>query len=107
MEKSYHRWFAVCTLLLIAVAGLLAGDLYLRIDEQQRRQKVTDEVLKTIAEVESKRLEVFEDYVKNLSSHETKSVYHQIYHASNAQLMMMNLVVKENQLLASLIAGKK
>jgi hypothetical protein len=107
MEKSTHGWLIVCAMLLLVVAGLLASDMYFRMDEQQRRQKVSDEVMKTVLEVETQRLEVFSDYSKALDSYETKSVYHQIYHANNAQLKMMALMVQENQLLAMLIAGKK
>lgn len=56
--------------------------------------------------LEEKRKEVFDDYLRDLESYETKSVYHQIYHANNAQLKMMDILVQENQLLLSLESGE-
>jgi hypothetical protein len=53
------------------------------------------------------RIEVFTVYVKDLESYDTNSVYHQIYHANNAQLKLNNLIVQENELLATLISGKR
>lgn len=107
MERNYHTWFVVCVILLLMIGGLLATDLYSRIEDEKHRQRVVDEMLKGILNTEIERVKVFTDYIKDLQSDETKSVYHQIYHANNAQLKMMNLVVQENQLLARLIAGKK
>lgn len=86
---------------------LLGTNIYFIVEERQRRQAVADSVLKSIADLEKQRVEVFSDYVRDLASWETKSVYHQIYHANNAQLKLQNLLVQENQLIGVLIAGKK
>ncbi len=97
-----------CILLTLVVLVALQGtSLYLVHQERMQRQAVTNEVLKSIAEIEKQRVEVFVEYVKDLNSFETRSVYHQIYHASNAQLKLNNLAVQEAELLAALIAGKK
>jgi hypothetical protein len=57
--------------------------------------------------MDSKRADVFKDYTTDLASYETKSIYHQIYHANNAQLKMLNLIVQGNELLVTLSSGKK
>jgi peptide methionine sulfoxide reductase MsrA len=75
--------------------------------ESQRQDKIINATLKDIQEIEDKRLKVLTDYLEDLSSYETKSIYHQIYHANNAQLRLMNLIVQENQLLITLIAKRK
>ena len=131
MVKNYHRWFAVCSVLLFVIVGLQSVDIYCRMDEQRIRQKVTDDakkknlqevlqlkdeqrirqkitddVLKSILEVETDRLNIIKDLNRSLKSYSTKSVYHQIYLMNNAQMKMMNLIVQENLLLLKLIAGK-
>ena len=107
--------------LLILVVVVLSVDLALRIEERQYRVKaeerrshdegtrraVIDAVVKASAEIDQKRGDVFSEYVKDLASYETKSVYHQIYHASNAQLKIQNLAVQEHQLLIQILAGKR
>jgi biopolymer transport protein ExbB/TolQ len=94
-------------LVLVALLALQGASLYFARQERTQREALVDTVQKSIAEIEGKRVEAFKDYVKDLDSYETKSIYHQIYHATNAQLKLNNLIVQENELLATLIAGKK
>jgi predicted metalloprotease len=110
-----NRGLLIAILFILVCLIMVAGaNLYFTYEQRQlaraeqvRRQAVVDDVLKSIAELEKSRVEVFQDYIKDLSSAETTSVWHQIYHASNAQLKIQNLMVQENELLAALIAGKK
>lgn len=93
-------------LLLVTTLFVQIYALYLSVQERQQRQVVSEEILKAIGEIEKSRIEVFSDYVKDLESYETKSIYHQIYHVNNAQLKLQNLLVQENQMISMLIAGK-
>lgn len=107
--------------LLVLLVSLTGVDLYFRYeerthqqndrqerqDERQQRQAIFQSVSRASSEIESKRMDVFSDYVRNLDSYETKSIYHQIYHANNAQLKLLNLSVQEQELMIQLLAGKK
>ena len=111
---------AVVSLLVLLVA-LTSTDLYFRVeerkhqqndrqerqDERQQRQAIFHSVSMSSTDIDSKRRDVFSDYVRNLDSYETKSIYHQIYHANNAQLKLLNLSVQEQELMIQLLAGKK
>ncbi|MDX9982350.1 MAG: hypothetical protein RBU25_20180 [Lentisphaeria bacterium] len=105
MEKNYHGWFAVLTFLLLVIAGLLAEGMYSRMAEEERRRKIADEAHEISSELSTAQQKVLDDYTKALDSYETKSVYHQIYHANNTQVMMMVLMIQEQRLLATLLAG--
>lgn len=94
-------------LVLVALLAVEGSSFYSARQERIQKEIIVTEVLASIAEIEKKRIEVFTDYVKDLESYDTKSVYHQIYHANNAQLKLNNLIVQENELLATLIAGKR
>ena len=104
---------AVVSLLILLVV-LTGVDLYFRYEERtqqqndrQQRQAIFQSVSRASNEIDSKRMDVFSDYVRNLDSYETKSIYHQIYHANNAQLKLLNLSVQEQELMIQLLAGKK
>jgi hypothetical protein len=110
MEPQSKASAPLLICILIVLVGLLAlqgANLYFARQERLQTAALVDQVLKSIAEIEQKRIEVFTDYAKDLGSYETKAVYHQIFHANNAQLKLNNLIVQENELLATLIAGKK
>jgi len=100
--------------ILSLICVLLAGILYLGIEDRQFRQKeegsrqeVIDAVTKASAKIDEQRIGVLADFIKALDSEDTKSIYHQIYHANSAQLKMQNLAVQEHQLLIQILAGKK
>lgn len=109
------------TLLLSAILAGLVADLFIRFEErhyriaseerrqadERSRQAAIEVALKASQAIEKKRIEVFSEYVKDLGSYETKSVYHQIYHANNAQLKMQNLAVEEQVLLIQLLSTKR
>ena len=110
-EKKDDSGFIPTLLCLILV--VLSIDLYFRFEERQSRAKdeasrkeIVQAMIKTSSEIDTKRMEVLTDYVKGLDAPETKSVYHQIYLASFAQLKMQNLAVQEQQLLIQILAGK-
>jgi hypothetical protein len=107
MSEIDHKLLLACAFLLFVIAGVLGVDLYFRIDERMQHQAVVAKALKIISEMDSKRADVFKDYTTDLASYETKSIYHQIYHANNAQLKMLNLIVQGNELLVTLSSGKK
>jgi len=92
---------------LVFISLLLCALLVLGVIERIQNAKVVETVTKSILKLERERIQVFKDYVKDLESPETKSVYHQMYHASNAQLKMLNILVQENRLLMNLISGKR
>ena len=104
---------AVASLLALLVV-LTAADLYFRYEERAQRQTEREqrqEIVRAVAtastEIDIKRIGVFTDYMKNLDAYETKSIYHQIYHANNAQLQLLNLSIQEQKLMIQLLAGKK
>jgi len=92
---------------LVFISLLLCAFLVLGMIERIQNAKVVENVTKSILKLETERVQVFEDYVKNLESAETRSIYHQMYHASNAQLKILNILVKENRLLMNLVSGKR
>jgi len=57
---------------------------------------------KALKDLEGERQKVFQEYAKALESNETTSIMHQQYHAANAQLLMQNLAIQQEQLLAAL-----
>lgn len=81
--------------LLGVIALLLAATLALQVEERFQRSFRA----RQIATLEEARVKVFTDYVDALGSAETKSVWHQIYHAANAQLRMQNVLAQETQVL--------
>ena len=93
--------------ILIFISVLLSINVILNVEERIERVTVKAEVKKSISELEVKRAAIFQSYQSALSSYETKSVWHQIYHSSNAQLMMLTVLAQENELLLSLVSGKK
>ena len=100
--------------LLSVACVFLAGLLFLGIEERQSRQKeeesrkeVIEAVVKASAKIDEERIKVLLNFSAALDSEETKSIYHQIYHASSAQLKMQNLAVQEHQLLIQILAGKR
>ncbi|HOI94558.1 MAG TPA: hypothetical protein PK250_07615 [Syntrophobacter fumaroxidans] len=106
VEKIYLKdTFARTMLSLILVC--LIGLVGMEITEKVQRGKAAEEFRSIILDLEKERKKVFLDYVKDLKSEETKSIYHQMYHASNAQLKMTDLLVQQNQIMSALIAGKK
>jgi hypothetical protein len=107
MLGSRQQGSVATAVLLTIIALLLAGQTYMHAAEYMRRQAALEQVQQTIAELEAKRIAVFTDYMKDLDSRETKSVYHQIYHVNNAQLKMGNVLVQANQVLTALLAGKR
>lgn len=92
---------------LVFISLLLCALLVLGMIERIQKTKVIENVTKSILKLEKERVQVFKDYMENLESPETRSVYHQMYHASNAQLKILNILVQENRLLMNLISGKK
>lgn len=106
-QQEKTRRVKASTALLLIITGLLTVDLYFSIDERMQRQEASAEALKVVMEIETKRAEAFADYVKALKADKTQSIYQQIYHANNVQLKMMNLLLQENKLLVTLLAGKK
>lgn len=106
-QRSERTLLIGILLSLIAVLVVQVYVLTLSIQDKEQRQVAVDYVLGAIQEVEKQRVAVFTDYVKDLESYETKSIYHQIYHANNAQLKLQNLLIQENQLITTLIAGKR
>ncbi len=54
---------------------------------------------KSLKDLEIERQKVFTDYAAALESYETKSVMHQQYHATNAQLKLQSLAIQQDQLL--------
>lgn len=73
---------------------------------EQRRKTTVEEVATLAATIEEQRAAVLSDYIKALNDPETTSIYHQIYHATNAQLKMENLSVQEQQQLLQILAEK-
>lgn len=109
MDNRQGPIVALLVCILLALVGSLAlqgWNLHTARQAQVQRQAEVAKVLEGIAEIEKRRVEVFTDYAKDLESWETKSIYHQIFHATNAQLKMNNLIVQEQELLAALVAGK-
>lgn len=104
---SRQQGSVAITVLLAIIALLLAGQTYMHADDYIRRQAALEQVQRIIADLETQRIAVFTDYMKDLNSHETKSVYHQIYHVNNAQLKMGNVLVQANQVVTTLLAGKR
>lgn len=120
-EKPALKTSRAVPLLLVFIVALMAADLCFRIEERRQRQEekrqrqddlqMRNELISRVHNssllIDLERKSVFSDYRRNLNSYETQSVYHQIYHANNAQLMLLNLSAQEQQLMIELLAGKK
>jgi hypothetical protein len=106
-KAESQRGFTAATFLLVVIAMLVAAQTFMQVDEYLRRRTTMEQAQNVIAELEKQRVAVFDEYLKDLRSPDTKSVYHQIYHVSNAQLKMANIVVQENQVVTTLLAGKR
>ncbi len=97
---------------LISIACLLlAGNLYLGIEERQARIKA-DAVRKNLvalalsedAAMTKQREQVFNDLREAMNDEETKSIHHQTFHVNRAQLKMQDLAIQEHQLLLRFMA---
>ena len=93
-------------MLLIALLALQGTSFYFARQERLQRHAAVEQAQKTIAEIEEKRVQIFTDMVSDLNSSETKSIYHQIFHVTNAEMKLNNLVVQENEALLFLLASR-
>lgn len=87
-------------IMLAAIILLLGASLVLQIEDRTRRAKLS----KAAELYDLERAKVLKDLKADMGSTDTKDVFHQLYHVSNAQLRMLNLI--SSQLQASDPHGK-
>jgi len=97
--------------LISIVCLLLAGNLYLGIEQRQARVKadatqkqLVEMTLVQDAAIAKERAQIFSDLREAMNDEDTKSIYHQIYHVGQAQLKMQDLMVQEQQQILRYIA---
>jgi len=85
------------------VLGIIALALCVLVYSDYNHQKKVETEIQArrqlVEQLENERKKVFEDYSKDLASEETKSVWHQMYCASNAQIRLQNIIVQQNEVL--------
>src|SRR5437016_5617686 len=97
----------IAVMLLAVIVFLLGAGLYTEAQDRKQRAAIVGQVLRSRDEVEKQRVAAFNEYSTDLKSSDTKSVFHQIYEANNAQLKLLNVMVQESQLLMTLVAASK
>jgi predicted MarR family transcription regulator len=98
--------------LVSIVCLLLAGNLYLGVEQRQARIKA-DATQKNLIEMalaqdsvtDKEREKILSDLREAMNDEDTKSIYHQIYHVNRAQLKMQDLAVQEQQLILRFLAN--
>ncbi|MEZ7891087.1 MAG: hypothetical protein QMC67_05030 [Candidatus Wallbacteria bacterium] len=94
------------TISIVIITLILSFNQYINFNDKAERKANFEKItrLTAINEVlEKERVSVFKQYIDALDSYQTKSIYHQIYHAINAQLKMQNITVQQNQLFLEII----
>ena len=97
--------------LIVVVCLLLAGNLFLGVEDRRARIKaeaarknLIELALAEDATMSKAREQIFSDLRDAMNHEETKSIHHQIFHVNQAQLKMQDLAVQEHQLLLRFMA---
>lgn len=104
MGGFMRKGISLLASLLILLLAVNSTSLWFMYEHHRQRAERRSRLEAALKQLETERQKVFKDYEAALESYETKSVMHQMYHASNANLRLQSISIEEQQLIASLMA---